>query len=130
MSKRSDIIDGKIAARVPFGLVYTEVLGWSDLGHAQGKDIRTLLRKIEVGESSGQDRYDVSYSQSMIDPFHTMKMGKKIIYFQILKGFPMLNRVKADSLTLCRQSVHGMTFIQGLLPWSALMVHTLIKPKG
>lgn len=27
MSKRIDIIDGKEAARVPYGLVYTEVLG-------------------------------------------------------------------------------------------------------
>lgn len=48
MSKRIDIIDGKEAARVPYGLVYTEVLGWIDLGHAQGTDIRNLLRDINV----------------------------------------------------------------------------------
>lgn len=61
MSKRSDIIDGKIAARVPYGLVYTEVLGWIDLGHAQGTDIRALLRSIDSGESSGKECYDVTY---------------------------------------------------------------------
>lgn len=80
MSKRSDIIDGKIAARVPYGLVYTEVLGWIDLGHAQGTDIKNLLRNMDAGESSGKERYPISYSQSMVDPFHTIKMGKFITW--------------------------------------------------
>jgi len=52
MSKRSDIIDGKKAASERYGLVYTEVLGWIDLGHAQGTDIKDLLRKIAHGEFS------------------------------------------------------------------------------
>ncbi|MCF8580123.1 hypothetical protein L2X67_09885 [Enterobacter ludwigii] len=78
MSKRNDIIDGADAARVPYGLIYTEVLGWIDLGHAQGTDIRKLLRNIEAGESSGKEYYDVTYSQSMVDPTRFMKMGKFI----------------------------------------------------
>lgn len=78
MSKRSDIIDGSMAARVPYGLIYTEVLGWIDLGHAQGSDIQNLLRSIEMGESSGRDYYDISYSQSMVDPSRFMKIGKFI----------------------------------------------------
>ncbi|EAB3870721.1 hypothetical protein RO218_000466 [Salmonella enterica] len=57
MSTRNDIIDGKNAARVPYGLIYTKVLGWIDLGHAQGTDIRRLLRHIEAGESSGQSSF-------------------------------------------------------------------------
>lgn len=32
MSKRSEIIDGRDAANSLYGLVYTEVLGWIDLG--------------------------------------------------------------------------------------------------
>ncbi len=36
MSKRSEIIDGSKSAYSKYGLVYTEVLGWIDLGHAQG----------------------------------------------------------------------------------------------
>lgn len=78
MSKRSDIIDGSMAARVPYGLIYTEVLGWIDLGHAQGSDIQNLLRSIEMGESSGRDYYDIIYSQSMVDPSRFMKIGKFI----------------------------------------------------
>lgn len=34
MSKQSDIIDGKDAFISHYGLIYTEVLGWVDLGHA------------------------------------------------------------------------------------------------
>ncbi|WP_338327840.1 hypothetical protein [Rosenbergiella epipactidis] len=32
MSKRSDIIDGNRAVTEKYGLVYTELLGWIDLG--------------------------------------------------------------------------------------------------
>ncbi|BES85034.1 hypothetical protein PEC302110_21310 [Pectobacterium araliae] len=65
MSKRYEILDGSKAAASKGGLVYTEVLGWIDLGHAQGTDIRNLLSKINQGEESGQERYNVTYSQSM-----------------------------------------------------------------
>lgn len=52
MSKRSDIMDGKYAVTSKAGLIYTEVLGWVDLGHARGDDIRELLRQMATGESS------------------------------------------------------------------------------
>lgn len=38
MSKRADITDGLFATTRSHGLVYTEELGWLDLGHAQGND--------------------------------------------------------------------------------------------
>lgn len=75
MSKRQDILDGKDYNR-PYGLIYTEVLGWIDLGHAQGTDIKQILKIIDAGELSGKDRYEVTYSQSMVDPTHTIKIGK------------------------------------------------------
>jgi len=53
MSKRSDIIDGR-QSHLKYGLNYTEVLGWINLGHAQGADIRNLLQRIDAGESSGK----------------------------------------------------------------------------
>ncbi|MEX9251693.1 hypothetical protein [Pseudenterobacter timonensis] len=56
MSKRRDIIDGREYGS-PYGLIYTEVLGWIDLGHAQGKDIKKLLWNINAGESSGREYY-------------------------------------------------------------------------
>lgn len=91
MSKRIDILDGKEAARVPYGLVYTEVLGWIDLGHAQGSDIRNLLRDINVGELSGKDYYKIIYSQSMVDRNRTMRMGK-FITWRIKRGRSLSER--------------------------------------
>ncbi|WP_061800042.1 hypothetical protein [Serratia ficaria] len=85
MSKRSDIADGRQAHELRTGLVYTEVLGWIDIDHARGDDIRTLLRTIDAGEASGQERYDVTYSQSMTDPTKTLKMGK-FIKWRIRRG--------------------------------------------
>lgn len=79
MSKRREILDGT-QFHLPYGLIYTEVLGWIDLGHAQGTDIKNILKSIEQGESSGEERYDVTYSQSMTDPTHTIKMGKFITW--------------------------------------------------
>lgn len=105
MSKRSDIIDGSNAAKVPYGLIYTEVLGWVDLGHAQGTDIRTLMSKINDGESSTQNHYDVTYSQSMVDPSHTVKVGK-FITWRIKRGRPYYERQSialAMMMTLARK---------------------------
>lgn len=90
MSKRSHIIDGREYSR-PFGLIYTERLGWIDLGHAQGTDIRRLLRTINVGESSGKAQYEVTYAQSMTDPSRRMKLGKYITW-RIRRGRSYVER--------------------------------------
>lgn len=85
MSKRSEIIDGRLAATARSGVVYTEVLGWIDLGHARGDDIKTLMDKINTGESSAQEHYDVTYAQSMCDPWKFIRVGK-FIRWRIRKG--------------------------------------------
>ncbi|MHC6302109.1 hypothetical protein [Escherichia coli] len=59
MSKRNDITDGIFATTKKYGLVYTEELGWIDLGHAQGQDARILKRKLE------QEHFSTYY-----DEFH------------------------------------------------------------
>ncbi|MCG8155786.1 hypothetical protein JMY81_07175 [Brenneria goodwinii] len=84
MSKRNDIIDGR-QSHLKYGLIYTEVLGWIDLGHAQGTDIRNLLRNIDSGELSGKECYDVTYSQSMVDRTSAIKIGK-FITWRIKRG--------------------------------------------
>ncbi|WP_370256327.1 hypothetical protein [Erwinia sp. 198] len=50
MSKRSEIIDGNMADKSAYGLVYTEISGWIDLGHAQGTNIRNLWAQMLRGE--------------------------------------------------------------------------------
>jgi hypothetical protein len=71
MSKRNDITDGIFATTKNTGLIYTEKLGWIDLGHAQGNDARILKRKLEQEHRSKyykkfNDRYfPASYHQEM-----------------------------------------------------------------
>nr|WP_246494644.1 hypothetical protein [Brenneria izadpanahii] len=40
MSKHSEILDERQATTEKYGLVYTEILGWIDLGHTQEADIQ------------------------------------------------------------------------------------------
>lgn len=104
VSKRSEIMDGRRSSDLSYGLIYTEVLGWIDLGHAQGTDIKTLLRSIDSGESSRKDYYDITYSQSMIDPTRTMKMGK-FITWRIKRGRSYFERKSIALAMMCRWPV-------------------------
>lgn len=66
MSKRSDILEpSEWTNTKKYGLVYSEILGWIDLGHAQGDDIRRLREDIIKGENSAGAYYKVEYSQKM-----------------------------------------------------------------
>lgn len=69
------------------GLIYTEVLGWIDMGHARGTDVRDLLAKMRQGESSGQEYYDVDYAQGMTAPFRMVRSGK-VMTWRIRRGRP------------------------------------------
>lgn len=115
MIKRKDIIDGREYGS-PYGLIYTEVLGWIDLGHAQGTDIRKLLRNIDTGESSEGECYKVAYSQSMIDPTRTMKMGK-FITWRIKRGRSYFER-KSVALAMMMSLARKFAALQSSFPVS------------
>lgn len=51
-------------------------MGWIDLGHARGTDIRELLRSIQQGEASGKEFYEVRYSQGMTGVWGQVRSGK------------------------------------------------------
>lgn len=86
MSKRSDIIE-------PYewtndrrtGLVYSEILGWIDIGHAQGTDIISLLADFRKGEAGSDESYEITYSQKMHIYRRTVGTGK-FVRWQIKKG--------------------------------------------
>ncbi|EJH2659463.1 hypothetical protein NDG35_002663 [Salmonella enterica] len=71
MSKRNDITDGIFATTKHYGLIYTEKLGWIDLGHAQGDDARRLKRKLEQEQGAKYYKkfndwyFPVNYHQEM-----------------------------------------------------------------
>ncbi len=57
MSSRQDIRDGADFDHSSSGLIYTDVLGWIDMGHARGYDVEELQRQFMQGEGSGRDYY-------------------------------------------------------------------------
>lgn len=65
MSTRKDIQDGSRFENLTSGLVYTEILGWVDMGHARGDDIRSLRRQFLAGENGSDESYSVMYRQDM-----------------------------------------------------------------
>ncbi|WP_330982310.1 MULTISPECIES: hypothetical protein [Enterobacterales] len=76
MSNRRDITSGIFSTTRKSGLVYTEILGWIDLGHAQGNDARSLKVQLEQEASSeyieefNQWYFPVSYHQEMTKKSH------------------------------------------------------------
>lgn len=70
MSTRDDIIDGTDAAKAKKGLVYTEVLGWIDLGHAKGDDktklkfTKTVRWRIKKG-LPGEEQISIALAMMM-----------------------------------------------------------------
>ncbi|AOQ01281.1 MULTISPECIES: hypothetical protein [Enterobacter] len=65
MSTRAEIKDGAQFDVLRRGVVYTEVLGWVDMGHARGSDIMELKSQFIAGELSGKPSYMVMYRQDM-----------------------------------------------------------------
>lgn len=65
MSTRSEIKDGAQFGILHRGLVYTEALGWLDMGHARGNDMAALKRQFVEGERSSKPSYSVMYRQDM-----------------------------------------------------------------
>jgi hypothetical protein len=88
MSKRTDIIDPATELSAPVGLVYSEILGWIDLGHALGRDIKRILEQMAEGEKGSAPYYEVVYSQSMYQRNHTLGTGVYLLWM-VKKGTPL-----------------------------------------
>ncbi|MFD1801110.1 hypothetical protein ACFSFZ_02705 [Mixta tenebrionis] len=118
MSKRTEIIDGSKAATEKYGLVYTEVLGWIDLGHAQGTDIQTLLRDIHHGESLREKFYDITYSQGMSSRYGLIRTGKSITW-RIKRGRTYWEQ-RSIALAMMMTIARKFEDFQGTFPYNYL----------
>lgn len=116
MSRREDILDGSKAERSAYGLVYTEVLGWIDLGHAQGNDIRQLWAQMLCGEAQSGLTYDVTYKQSMAGLKRRLTVGKSITW-RLKKG---LSYHQKQSIALAMMMTLARRFegLQNSFPFS------------
>lgn len=87
MTKRSDIIDGSMAASRRYGLIYTKRCGWVDLGHANGDGARILWNQInnETGNPSltHSGYHIITYRQMMGNRYVKIGIYKR---YEILKG--------------------------------------------
>lgn len=96
MSSRQDIRDGADFDHSSRGLIYTDVLGWIDMGHARGDDVEDLRRQFMQGEGSGRDYYVVMYRQDMyITKFCTRLGIGRFARWEIKRGRDMhdINRM-------------------------------------
>ncbi|MEI7223198.1 hypothetical protein [Pectobacterium carotovorum] len=116
MSKRSEIVGGSTATMNKSGLIYSEVLGWVDLGHAQGDDIRKLLPQFEAGESGVKPYYDVKYFQDM-RKFRKRVGTSKYTVWRIKKG---VSRSEQFSIALAMMMKVAYRFegLQGGFPFN------------
>lgn len=116
MSNRKDIIDGSLAHSRSYGLIYTEVLGWIDLGHAQGSDIRSLWGQMLRGESQSAQTYDVTYKQSMVGLKRHLTIGKSITW-RLRKGLSYQQK-QSIALTMMITVARRFEALQGSFPFN------------
>lgn len=87
MSTRREIKDGALFDVLDRGIVYTEALGWLDMGHARGNDVATLKRQFFEGERSGKPSYSVMYRQDMgVLKFKSRLGVGKFSHWEIKRG--------------------------------------------
>lgn len=116
MSKRSDIINPAQAPRVAYGLVYSEILGWIDLGHAVGDDIRKLLWQMRHGNTSSSGYYEVIYSQGMYKQKRYLGVGSHIRW-RIKKG-TTLSECESIALAMMMRTAFSFEELQSTIPFS------------
>lgn len=93
MTKRSDIVDGSLAASRKYGLIYTKRCGWVDLGHANPSGANELWQKVlkETGKPSAKNPgyHVITYRQMMGNRY--MKVGI-MKWFEIKKGISLQDK--------------------------------------
>ncbi|MCW7762961.1 hypothetical protein [Photorhabdus luminescens] len=107
MSKRSDIERGR--------LVYTEKLGWVDVGHAKGDDARKLMAAINLGDDTTEPYFIIRYSQYM---GLGLKYGtSKTTRWKVRRGLSLHDKRRV-ALTIMMYTSHLFEFHQDSFPFN------------
>ncbi|MDX7999043.1 hypothetical protein FE394_07485 [Xenorhabdus sp. Reich] len=108
MTKRADIQNGR--------LVYTEKLGWLDLGHANGDDARKLMLSLYLGDNTTKESYFiVRYVQYM---GRGRKYGTSIKTRWIVRKGLSLHDMKRVALTIMMYTTHSFESYQDSFPFT------------
>lgn len=116
MSKRGDLIELSAVSVAKYGLVYSEILGWIDLGHAAGTDIQNILKQMEQGEKRQDSHYEIVYSQSMYKFGHRMGMGVHARW-KVMKGRNLESRYSI-ALAMMMRTALRFENLQASTPFS------------
>lgn len=90
MTKRNDIIDDSdrlITRDIRYGLIYTDNLGWIDLGHANPAGAEKLWFEMTRPRGGDSEFYEVNYHQSMSKSIHGININTGIYRrFMVRRG--------------------------------------------
>ncbi|NAT76705.1 hypothetical protein HKX68_09530 [Dickeya dadantii] len=107
MSNRSDIERGR--------LVYTEKLGWIDVGHAKGDDAKRLMNAINSGDDTKENYFIIKYSQYM---GLGLKYGTaRITRWKVRRGLSLHDKQRV-ALTIMMYTSHLFESHQDTFPFN------------
>jgi len=114
MLKRTDIVDGPGSVFKDYGLIYTCLSGWVDLGQARPAKVRSLWSKL-VGEAGQRSRkhpgFKVQYSQP---PSRYSKNITKNYY--VRSGLSSVER-ESVALAIFMEVTYGFQTVQTEFPY-------------
>ncbi|MEB6381389.1 hypothetical protein MXM41_21010 [Leclercia adecarboxylata] len=120
MTKRSDIIDNSdryITLNTPSGLIYTENLGWIDLGHANPSGAERLWQQMTMPGGGGADWFEIHYHQSMSRKIAGINTTTGIYrHFLVRRGLSD-EVLRGVALSIFMSTSHSLESLQGSWPY-------------
>lgn len=120
MTTRSDIIDNSdryITRNTPHGLIYTDNLGWIDLGHANPSGAERLWQQMIMPRGGDDTWFVVNYDQSMSSNLYGMNITTGVYRrFLVRRGlsYPVLQGV---ALSIFMGTSHRFESMQDFWPY-------------
>ena len=120
MTRRSDIIDNSdrsITRNSRYGLIYTENLGWIDLGHANPDGAEHLWQQMTMPGGGDNEWFDVRYFQSMSKNIFGLKSTTGVYrHYQVRRGLSDYV-LKGVTLSIFMNTSHLFESLQGSWPY-------------
>lgn len=120
MTKRSDIIDNSdryITRSSRYGLIYTENLGWIDLGHANPAGAAELWQQMTMPYGGNDDWFDVRYYQSMSKKLSGLRTTTGIYRRYLVRRGLSDHLLKGIALAIFMDTSQQFESLQGSWPY-------------
>lgn len=123
MTTRSDIIDNSnrfITRNTQYGLVYTENLGWIDLGHAHPAGAERLWQQMTMPSGGSNDWFEVNYHQSMSKKIAGMYTTTGIYRRFLVRRGLSEQVLKGVALSIFLNTSHQFESLQDFWPYISI----------